>query len=331
MAALASMRGGTMDGALARAPLTGGGARTARATRKALPRRCTSSACTSAGRMGTRATCSRSGARIAREIGNLGLEAACIGWLGIDAFWYDTSVDDGLELVARVLDRPNMGSEASRLLIIGGNFKRMGGREEEGLADIEEGTKRLFEFGRMVDAHAMAMATACVSLLAGRSDEAERAAHARVRSPQGVRRSGIFLDRDARLAGVAPRESGSLRRGGASGRRGQRGRRGGRCVDPGVLARRQGADPRRAWRLRRAPTKCLEESLEVLDSPSPLRPSAPQYQRRPKSIELAGQAGRSETSADEALAGSKGEGRSSSATTGSRSCRPSSRGRTRGR
>ena len=47
-----------------------------------------------------------------------------------------------------------MGSEASRLLIIGGNFKRMGGREEEGLADIEEGTARLLEFGRMVDAHA---------------------------------------------------------------------------------------------------------------------------------------------------------------------------------
>jgi len=114
------------------------------------------------------------GARIARELGNLGLEAACIGWLGIDAFWYDASVEDGLELVSRVLDRPNMGSEASRLLIIGGNFKRMGGREQEGLADIDEGTTRLLEFGRMVDAHAMAMATACVSLLAGRYDEAER-------------------------------------------------------------------------------------------------------------------------------------------------------------
>ena len=114
------------------------------------------------------------GARIAREIGNLGLEASCIGWLAIDAFYYDVSVDDGLELVARVLDRQNMGSEASRLLIIGGNFKRMGGREDEGLADIEEGTTRLLEFGRMVDAHAMAMATACVSLLAGRYDEAER-------------------------------------------------------------------------------------------------------------------------------------------------------------
>ncbi len=60
------------------------------------------------------------------------------------------------------------------MLIVGGNFKRMGGREEEGLADIEEGTARLLELGRTVDAHAYTMMTACVSLLAGRYDEAER-------------------------------------------------------------------------------------------------------------------------------------------------------------
>ena len=142
------------------------------------------------------------GARIAVRLGNLGLEAACIGWLGIDAFWYDMSVDDGLELVARVLDRPNMGSEASRLLIIGGNFKRMGGREEEGLADIEEGTARLFEFGRMVDAHAMAMATACVSLLAGRPDEAERAAMPAYEALKAYGEAGYFSTVTA-IAGFA--------------------------------------------------------------------------------------------------------------------------------
>jgi predicted ATPase/class 3 adenylate cyclase len=114
------------------------------------------------------------GARIARELGNLRLEAACIDWLSIDAFWYDASVDEALKLCSRLLDRPNVGSEASRLLVIGGNFKRMGGREEEGWADVEDGTSRLLELGRMVDAHALAMATACVSLLAGRYDEAER-------------------------------------------------------------------------------------------------------------------------------------------------------------
>jgi TRAP-type uncharacterized transport system fused permease subunit len=59
-------------------------------------------------------------------------------------------------------------------LLIAGNFKRMGGREEEGLADIEEGNARLMEVGRNVDAHAYGMATACVSLLAGRYEEAEQ-------------------------------------------------------------------------------------------------------------------------------------------------------------
>jgi class 3 adenylate cyclase/tetratricopeptide (TPR) repeat protein len=142
------------------------------------------------------------GARIARELGDLRLEAACIDWLTIDAFWYDASVDEGLELCSRVLDRPNMGSEASRLLVIGGNFKRMGGREEEGLADIEEGTTRLLELGRTVDAYALAMATACVSLLAGRYDEAARTIMPGYEALKAYGEAG-YLSTVSAVAGVA--------------------------------------------------------------------------------------------------------------------------------
>ena len=201
MAALASMRGGTMDGALV----------VLRSRAEELEQLGDQEGLAETLHLlgmhiswtdGNPHDALENGARIAREIGNLGLEAACIGWLAIDAFWYDMSVDDGLLLVARVLDRPNMGSEASRLLIIGGNFKRMGGREEEGLADIEEGTKRLFEFGRMVDAHAMAMATACVSLLAGRYDEAERVSMPAYEALKAYGEAGYFSTVTA-IAGFA--------------------------------------------------------------------------------------------------------------------------------
>ena len=50
----------------------------------------------------------------------------------------------------------------------------MAGREEEGRADIEEGTARQMELGRTVDAHATSMMTACVSLLADLYEEAEQ-------------------------------------------------------------------------------------------------------------------------------------------------------------
>jgi tetratricopeptide (TPR) repeat protein len=113
-------------------------------------------------------------ARIANMLGNLRLEAAVISWLCVDAFWYDGSIDDGLRLCARLVDRPNARSEASRLLVMRGNFMRMAGREEEGRAEIEEGTARQMELGRTVDAHATSMMTACVSLLAGRYEEAEQ-------------------------------------------------------------------------------------------------------------------------------------------------------------
>ena len=113
------------------------------------------------------------GARIAHELGNLRLEAACIDWLCIDAFWYDGRVEDGLLLCARLLDRPGTGSETSRLRLIAGNFKRMAGREQEGLEDVEAGARELFELGRMVDVHAYAMSTACVYLLAGDFARAE--------------------------------------------------------------------------------------------------------------------------------------------------------------
>ena len=112
-------------------------------------------------------------ALIANILGNLQLEASAIGWLCIDAFWYGGSIHDGLKLCARLLDGPNARGEASRLLVVRGNFKRMAGREEEGRADVEEGTARQMELGRTVDAHSMSMMTACVSLLAGRYEEAE--------------------------------------------------------------------------------------------------------------------------------------------------------------
>jgi tetratricopeptide (TPR) repeat protein len=112
------------------------------------------------------------GAAIARRLGNLRLEASCIGWLCVDAFWYEGSIEEGLSLCSRVLDRPDPGSEAGRLLLIAGNFKRMMGREEEGNADIAEGISQLMELGRTVDAHAYTMANASVSLLAGRFEEA---------------------------------------------------------------------------------------------------------------------------------------------------------------
>ena len=50
----------------------------------------------------------------------------------------------------------------------------MGGREEEGRADIEEGMARQMELGRTVDAHATSMMTACVSLLADLYEQAEQ-------------------------------------------------------------------------------------------------------------------------------------------------------------
>jgi tetratricopeptide (TPR) repeat protein len=59
------------------------------------------------------------------------------------------------------------------MLVVRGNFKRMAGREEEGRADVEEGTAMQMELGRTVDAHAFSMMTACVSLLAGRYEQAE--------------------------------------------------------------------------------------------------------------------------------------------------------------
>src|SRR5207249_1353310 len=113
------------------------------------------------------------GAAIARKLGNLRLEASCIGWLCIEAFWYDGSIEHGLKLCARLLDRPDPGSEASRLRLIAGNLKRMVGREEEGSADIADATSELMELGRTVDAHGYSMANASVSLLAGRFEEAE--------------------------------------------------------------------------------------------------------------------------------------------------------------
>jgi class 3 adenylate cyclase/tetratricopeptide (TPR) repeat protein len=113
------------------------------------------------------------GARIARDVGNLRLESACIGWLCVDCFWNDGAVEEGLALCARLLDRPDVGREGSRLLVLAGNFKRMAGRRDEGMADIAEGTAQLMELGRTVDAHAYAMATACVSLLGGDHAAAE--------------------------------------------------------------------------------------------------------------------------------------------------------------
>ena len=87
------------------------------------------------------------GAAIAAKLGNLRLEASCIGWLCVDAFWNDGSVEEGLRVCARLLDRPDPGSEAGRMRVLAGNFKRMAGREEEGIADIAEGISQLIELG----------------------------------------------------------------------------------------------------------------------------------------------------------------------------------------
>ncbi len=113
------------------------------------------------------------GARLAHKLGNLRLEASCIGWLCIDAFWYHAPLEEGLELCARLLDRPDAGAEVSRLLVIAGNLKRLAGREQEGMADIDDATRQLLELGRTVDAYAFSMATASVSILDGRFEEAE--------------------------------------------------------------------------------------------------------------------------------------------------------------
>ena len=113
------------------------------------------------------------GASLAHKLGNLRLEASCIGWLCIDAFWYHAPLEEGLELCARLLDRPDAGAEVSRLLVIAGNLKRLAGREQEGMADIDDATRQLLELGRTVDAYAFSMATASVSILDGRFEEAE--------------------------------------------------------------------------------------------------------------------------------------------------------------
>jgi class 3 adenylate cyclase/tetratricopeptide (TPR) repeat protein len=114
------------------------------------------------------------GSRIGHELGNPRLEAACIGWLCVDAFWYDRPVEEGLRLCARLLDRPNAGPETSEVRLIAGLLKRMAGREEEGLAEVQEGEAMLMELGRLVLAHSFSMAKATVSLLAGRAEEAEQ-------------------------------------------------------------------------------------------------------------------------------------------------------------
>jgi tetratricopeptide (TPR) repeat protein len=114
------------------------------------------------------------GARLAHKLGNLRLEASCIGWLSIDAFWYHAPLEEGLELCDRLLSRPDAGAEVSRLLVVAGNLKRLAGREQEGMADIENATRQLMELGRTVDAHAFSMATASVSILDGRFEGAEK-------------------------------------------------------------------------------------------------------------------------------------------------------------
>jgi class 3 adenylate cyclase/tetratricopeptide (TPR) repeat protein len=114
------------------------------------------------------------GARLAHDLGNPRLEADCIGWLGVDAFWYDRPVEEGLRLCATLLDRPSAGPGTSQLLLIAGLLKRLAGREEEGLDDVREGETMLMELGRLVDAHTYSMGKATVALLAGRADEAEQ-------------------------------------------------------------------------------------------------------------------------------------------------------------
>jgi tetratricopeptide (TPR) repeat protein len=154
--------------------------------------------------------------RIAHERGNSRLESACIAWLSVDAFWYDRPVQEGLAICARVLEGPSSGAETSRLRLIAGNLKRMAGLEDEGLADVEEGTRQLIELGRTVDAHGYSMTTSCVSLLAGRFSDAERTIMPAGEALKSYGETGYFSTvRHSRLRGRCP---GPLRRGRTLGR-----------------------------------------------------------------------------------------------------------------
>ena len=173
-AALQTMRGGLMDDAVTSPASARRGAGGTRRRRGVWPKCSTSWASTSAGRTATRLTTSSGPPGSRTTLGNLRLEAAAIGWLCVDAFWYDGSVArrfEALRSAPRPSERPRRRRAGCAL--IRGNFKRMAGREEEGRADVEEGTARQMELGRTVDAHAYSMMTACVSLLAGRYEEAE--------------------------------------------------------------------------------------------------------------------------------------------------------------
>lgn len=77
-------------------------------------------------------------------------------------------------------------------MLIAGNLKRMAGREQEGLADVEEATGQMMELGRTVDAHAFAMATASVSLLAGRFEEAEEMVLPAIEALKAYGETGYF-------------------------------------------------------------------------------------------------------------------------------------------
>ena len=175
MAALATMRGGTMDEALADPALTAPKSSSGSATRRGSPRRSTSWACTSAGPMGTRTTCSstepgsreRSGISVSKRPASAGS--------AIDAFWYDA------------LGRRRVGARLAR------SRPAEHGQRGQPVAASSAGTSSAWQAGRKKawpisrkeppgcwssavwsTRMPMAMTTACVSLLAGRYDEAER-------------------------------------------------------------------------------------------------------------------------------------------------------------
>ena len=114
-------------------------------------------------------------ASIAEKLGLQRLEASCISWIAVEAFWGDGRVEEGIDACNRILGRPGT-SRASYpdLVVMMGNLKLMTGREEEARSDITEGLELLNELGRTLDANAFSMATASVFLLSGRFDQAEK-------------------------------------------------------------------------------------------------------------------------------------------------------------
>ena len=113
-------------------------------------------------------------ARIANTLGNLRLEAAVISWLCVDAFWYDGSVDDGLKLCARLSTvRTPAAKQAGCSSSAGTSSAWRAGKRKAGPISRKARPDSWSSDGPST-LTPLSMMTACVSLLAGRYEEAEQ-------------------------------------------------------------------------------------------------------------------------------------------------------------